>query len=116
MHVWQSTKLHENYSITLSPHAVGAITSRARSAAICGMLCNTCNVQETASTAAKTGSGLWVGPKSAATVSDCTLTGKEAYGVESSYEQAKAELKNCTLTGNGKAETDTWQGGKVSVA
>lgn len=81
-----------------------------------GMLCNTCDVQGTASTAAKTGSGLWVGPKSAATVSDCTLTGNEAYGVESSYEQAKADLKNCTLTGNGKAETDTWQGGKVSVA
>lgn len=70
----------------------------------------------TASSAAKTGSGLWVGPKSVATVSDCSLTENEAYGVESSYEQAKAELKNCTLTGNGKAETDTWKGGQVSVA
>lgn len=73
-------------------------------------------MQETASTGAKVGSGLWVGAKSAATLTDCTLADNEAYGVESCYEKATAQLKSCKLAGNGKGESDEWQGGKVQVS
>jgi hypothetical protein len=97
---------------SLQPYMQPAATSGITSATVCsdGGSC----LQNTVSTAAKTGSGLWVGPTSVASVTGCTLTDNEAYGAESNYEKANIVLKNCTLAGNSKGESDTWKGGRLT--
>lgn len=72
-------------------------------------------LQNTSSTNAKTGSGVWAGPQSTGKVTSCTLTGNESYAIESNYNKAMVDVVECDLSGNRKGETDTWRGGEVSV-
>ena len=72
-------------------------------------------MQECSSTGAKTGSGVWVGTGCKVTVTDCDLTGNESYAVEANHAKTVVDLQNCKMSGNGKGETDEYNGGKVRV-
>jgi HKD family nuclease len=73
-------------------------------------------LQGTVSTAAKTGSAIWVGSRCTVNVSDSELTANEEYGVEASATQALVTVLSCTIEDNGKGAAAVPLVGKVRMS
>ena len=58
---------------------------------------------------------MWVGANCKVAVTNCTLCGNESYGVEANHSKATVTVTGSDLSGNGKGEQDTWDGGRVDV-